>query len=107
MDKHEKIHASNAIKKFILKFYSDMDFYDVVVTEDIYDLPYIIIWYNQKDPEDRREYINFRERIIEDINDYLGYKLSPDPTTFIGSSRRGKYDNADFYIDVRPNNLKY
>jgi hypothetical protein len=103
----DKKVAANGIKKFITTFYKDVDFDDVVVTNDIYELPYIIVWYNQKDPEDRRNYIDFRQRIIQDIDDYMGYKLSPDPTTFIGSSSRGKYKNADFYIDVRSNNVKY
>jgi hypothetical protein len=104
MKKDEILSASNAVRKFITTFYKDVDFYDVVVNNNIYEIPYIIIWYNQKDPEDRRDYINFRHRIIDDIEDYMGYKLSPDPTTFIGSSYRGKYTNPDFYIDVRSNN---
>lgn len=104
MKKDELINAGNAIKKFITTFYKDVDFYDVVVTDDIYELPYIIVWYNQKDPKDDRDYINFRHKIIDDIEDYMGYKLSPDPSTFIGSRSRGKYTNPDFYIDVRSNN---
>jgi hypothetical protein len=83
-----------------------VDFDSVVVTDKIYELPYIIVWYNQKDLEDKRDYIKLRQRIIEDIEDYMGYRLSPDPTTFIGSSSRGKYANADFYIDVRSNNTQ-
>ena len=106
MKKDELINASNAIKKFITTFYKDVDFDSVVVTDKIYELPYIIVWYNQKDLEDKREYIKLRQRIIEDIEDYMGYRLSPDPTTFIGSSSRGKYANADFYIDVRSNNTQ-
>lgn len=106
MKKDELINASNAIKKFITTFYKDVDFDSVVVTDKIYELPYIIVWYNQKDLEDKRDYIKLRQRIIEDIEDYMGYRLSPDPTTFIGSSSRGKYANADFYIDVRSNNTQ-
>jgi len=106
MKKDELVSASNAIKKFITTFYKDVDFDSVVVTDKIYELPYIIVWYNQKDLEDKRDYIKLRQRIIEDIEDYMGYRLSPDPTTFIGSSSRGKYANADFYIDVRSNNTQ-
>jgi hypothetical protein len=105
MKKDELVSASNAIKKFITTFYKDVDFDDVVVTDKIYELPYIIVWYNQKDLEDKRDYIKLRQRIIEDIEDYMGYRLSPDPTTWVGSSSRGKYANADFYIDVRSNNV--
>ena len=70
MKKDEILSASNAVRKFITTFYKDVDFYDVVVNNNIYEIPYIIIWYNQKDPEDRRDYINFRHRIIDDIEDY-------------------------------------
>ena len=104
MKKDDLVSASNAIKKFITTFYKDVDFDNVAVTDDIYEVPYIVVWYNQKDLEDKRDYINFRQRIIQDIEDYMGYRLSPDPTTFIGSSSRGKYTNPDFYIDVRSNN---
>ena len=106
MKKDELVNASNAIKKFITTFYKDVDFDSVVVTDKIYELPYIIVWYNQEDLEDKRDYVKLRQRIIEDIEDYMGYRLSPDPTTWIGSSSRGKYANADFYIDVRSNNVQ-
>jgi hypothetical protein len=106
MKKDELVSASNAIKKFITTFYKDVDFDSVVVTDKIYELPYIIVWYNQKDLEDKRDYVKLRQRIIEDIEDYMGYRLSPDPTTFIGSRSRGKYANPDFYIDVRSNNVQ-
>jgi hypothetical protein len=106
MKKDDLVSASNAIKKFITTFYKDVDFDDVSVANNIYEIPYIVVWYNQKDPEDKKDYINLRHRIIQDIEDYMGYRLSPDPTTFIGSSSRGKYANADFYIDVRSNNVK-
>jgi len=107
MKKDDLVNAGNAIKKFITTFYKDVDFDDVSVADNIYELPYIVVWYNQKDPEDKRDYINLRQRIIQDIEDYMGYRLSPDPTTFIGSSlgRRAKYADADFYIDVRSNNV--
>lgn len=102
----DKKTAADAIKKFISKFYRDEIIDDISVAYGIYDLPYVIVWYQQKDPSEYRDYINFRHRIIQDVENYLGYKLSPDPTTFIGSSSRGKYSNADFYIDVRSNNVK-
>jgi hypothetical protein len=98
--------AAEGIKKFISNFYKDLDIDDISVAYGMYDLPYIIVWYQQKDPEDRRDYINFRQRIIEDVENYLGYRLSPDPTSFIGSGSRGKYVNSDFYLDVRSNNVK-
>ena len=106
MKKDELASASKAIKKFITTFYKDVDFDDVSVADNIYEIPYIVVWYNQKDPKDDRDHINFRHRIIDDIEDYMGYKLSPDPTTFIGSRSRGKYTNPDFYIDVRSNNAR-
>ena len=47
--------------------------------------------------------------IIKDINDYLGYKLSPDPSSTMGTHPflLKKYENSDFYIDVRSNNVAY
>lgn len=107
MKKNNPDSGAEGVKKFISKFYKDVNFDDISVAYGVYDLPYVIVWYNQEDPKDRRDYINFRQRIIEDVENYLGFRLSPDPTSFIGSGSRGKYVNPDFYLDVRSNNAKY
>ena len=105
----DKKTAADSIKKFISVFYKDMDIEEISVAYGMYNLPYIIVWYNQEDPNVANDNRVFRETIMKDVNDYLGYKLSPDPPSTIGVSpfRLREYENSDFYIDVRSNNVAY
>jgi hypothetical protein len=105
----DKKTAADAVKKFISVFYKDMGIEEISVAHGMYNLPYIIVWYNQEDPNVANDNRVFRETIIKDVNDYLGYKLSPDPPSTMGTPpfMLKKYENSDFYIDVRSNNVAY
>ena len=108
MKKNNSQTGAEGVKKFISKFYKDVDFDDISVAYGMYDLPYIIVWYNQEDPSVANDSRDFREDIIKNVHDYLGYKLSPDPPSLFGTPRfmLKQYENSDFYIDVRSNNSK-
>jgi len=105
----DKKTAADSVKKFISVFYKDMNIEEISVAYGMYNLPYIIVWYNQEDPNVANDNRIFRETIMKDINDYLGYKLSPDPSSTMGTHPflLKKYENSDFYIDVRSNNVDY
>lgn len=105
MDKEKDKFIGKAVYKFIKKFYKDVDIVDISLSFDSFPKPYIVVWYNQ-DNDAANDYIVFRHKIIDDVRDYLGFKLVPDTVLFAWEKKLPENQNPDMYIDVRTNNYK-
>jgi hypothetical protein len=104
MDKEKDKLVGKSVYKFIKKFYKDVDIVDMSLSFDTFKKPYIVVWYNQ-DNEVANDYIVFKYQIIEDVRNYLGFRLSPDHVMF-GGIILPEFQNPDAYIDVRTNNRR-
>jgi hypothetical protein len=95
-----KSNAGRSISKFIKNLYKDENILSVDINTDMYELPYIIVWIERKKNEEMDHDKEFRNKIIDDVEDYLGLKVRNDPAVerYFGIKPKKGYDA---YIDVR------
>lgn len=86
-----------AAKKFIEIYYPQVDRVKIAYfTEDI---PKLNVYFNQEDKRIANESSIFREDIIKNIKNYLGFKAI-NPYMFHWEAQKPEYQNPDMYIDT-------
>jgi hypothetical protein len=93
---------ATAAKKFILSYYPQVE--RVEITYFTEDIPELKVYFNQEDTRIANESSIFREEIIRDIKNYLGFKLI-NPIMFNWEANKQEFQNPDMYIV--PHSLNY
>ena len=84
-----------AAKKFILTYYPNVE--SVKITYYTEDVPSLSVYFNQEDKRIANESSIFREKIIKDIKNYLGFKAI-NPFMFNWEAIKPEFQNPDMYI---------
>jgi hypothetical protein len=88
---------ATASKKFILAYYPQVESVDITYyTEDI---PKLKVYFNQEDKQIANESSIFREEIIRDIKNYLGFNAI-NPFMFKWEYDKQEFKNPDMYIET-------
>lgn len=84
-----------AAKKFILSYYPQVE--RVEITYFTKDIPELKVYFNQEDRKIANEDSIFREEIIRDIKNYLGFKVI-NHFLFNWELQKQEFQNPDMYI---------
>ena len=86
---------AKAAKKFILAYYPQVE--RVEITYFTEDIPELNVYFNQEDRRIANESSIFREEIIRDIKNYLGFKAI-NPFMFNWEKDKQEFQNPDMYV---------
>ena len=84
-----------AAKKFILSYYPQVE--RVEITYFTKDIPELNVYFNQEDRRIANESSIFREEIIRDIKNYLGFKAI-NAFMFNWEKDKQEFQNPDMYV---------
>lgn len=86
---------ANAAKKFILSYYPQVK--EVKITYFTEDVPEVNVYFNQEDRRITNASSIFREEIIKDIKNYLGFKAI-NSYMLDWEAQNPEYQNPDMYV---------
>lgn len=83
-----------AVKKFILSYYPQVE--SVEITYYTEDIPEVKVFFNQEDKKMSNQDWWLQQKIIEDIKNYLGFRLITPVMHYMGNA----ITSPDMYIKV-------